>query len=87
MTYVSDAYSQAPRTDPRTGRGCVLAADDSGWLQTTNQVNAPRDAVHELMFVAVGEQSHLVAAATFKVVLPFRLRPGTSSAPQVNGGG
>jgi hypothetical protein len=50
-------------------------------------VNVPLDAVDELIFVAVGEQSHLVAAATFKVVLPFGLRPGTSSAPQVNGGG
>jgi hypothetical protein len=36
----------------------------------------------DVIFVAVGEQSHLVAAATFKVVFPFGLRPTQSQTPQ-----
>src|SRR5262249_37578037 len=51
------------------------AADDNGWLKGVAQVYIPNDVDDEVIFVAVGDQSHLVAAATFKVVLPFGLRP------------
>jgi hypothetical protein len=66
------------------------AADDGGWLKGAAQVYVPTDVDDDLIFVAVGEQSHLVAAATFKVVFPFGLRPGqspTTSPPRVNDGG
>ena len=57
-------------------------ADDYGWLKGANQVYIPNDVLgDEVVFVAVGEQSKLVAAATFKVVFPFGLRPGRSDAP------
>jgi hypothetical protein len=59
----------------------VGAADDNGWLKNTSQVYVPLDAGDDVIFVAVGEQSHLVAAATFKVVFPFGLRPAKPSAP------
>jgi hypothetical protein len=52
------------------------AADDNGWLKGVAQVYIPNDVDDEVIFVAVGDQSHLVAVATFKVVLPFGLRPG-----------
>ena len=35
----------------------------------------PNDVADDVIFVAVGEQSHLAAAATFRVVFPFGLRP------------
>ena len=67
-------------TNPTQATG---AADDNGWLKDVPQVYVPNDVDDEIIFAAVGEQSHLVAAATFKVVFPFGLRPGRSSAPQV----
>jgi hypothetical protein len=54
----------------------VGTADDNGWLKTTTQVYIPNDVADDVILVAVGEQSHLVAAATFKVVFPFGLHPG-----------
>ena len=57
----------------------VGAADDNGWLKTTTQVYIPNDVEDDVIFVAVGEQSHLVAAATFKVIFPFNLHPKASS--------
>ncbi|MBV9172711.1 MAG: hypothetical protein JOZ81_21785 [Chloroflexi bacterium] len=53
----------------------VTAADDNGWLKSNDQVYVPNDVADDVIFVAVGEQSHLVAAATFKVVFPFGLHP------------
>ncbi len=58
----------------------VGAADDNGWLKTTTQVYVPNDVADDVIFVAVGEQSHLVAAATFKVVFPFGLHPVLKSS-------
>jgi hypothetical protein len=55
------------------------AADDNGWLKGVAQVYIPNDVDDEVIFVAVGDQSHLVAAATFKVVFPFGLRPSQSA--------
>src|SRR5947209_9124535 len=66
------------------------AADDGGWLKGIGQVYVSNDAGDDVIFVAVGEQSHLVAAATFKVVFPFGLRPSQSQSPpvpQVKNGG
>jgi hypothetical protein len=54
----------------------VGTADANGWLKMTDQAYVPTDVADDVMFVAVGEQSHLVAAATFKVVFPFGLHPG-----------
>jgi hypothetical protein len=54
----------------------VGTADDNGWLKTNSQAYIPNDVADDVIFVAVGEQSHLVAAATFKVVFPFGLHPG-----------
>jgi hypothetical protein len=65
----------------------VGAADDNGWLKVTDQVYVPLDAADELILVAVGERSHLVAAATFKIVLPFGLRPAMTPVPGVQTGG
>jgi 5-hydroxyisourate hydrolase-like protein (transthyretin family) len=65
-------------------------ADDGGWLKGIGQVYISNDAGDDVIFVAVGEQSHLVAAATFKVVFPFGLRPTQSQSPpvpQVKNGG
>ena len=65
-------------------------ADDGGWLKGIGQVYISNDAGDDVIFVAVGEQSHLVAAATFKVVFPFGLRPSQSQSPpvpQVKNGG
>ncbi len=64
--------------------------DDGGWLKGAGQVYIPNDVGDDVIFVAVGEQSHLVAAATFKVVFPFGLRPSPSQpaqVPQVRSGG
>ncbi len=74
-------------TNPTQSTG---AGDDGGWLKGVGQVYIPNDVGDDVIFVAVGEQSHLVAAATFKVVLPFGLRPTSTQAPlvpQVKGGG
>jgi hypothetical protein len=57
----------------------VGTADDNGWLKTTTQVYIPNDVQDDVILVAVGEQSHLVAAATFKVVFPFGLHPGAKA--------
>ena len=62
-------------------------ADDNGWLKGAGQVYVPNDVGDDVIFVAVGEQSHLVAAATFKVVLPFGLRPSQSQPTPVPNGG
>lgn len=56
--------------------------DDGGWLKGAGYVYIPNDVGDDVIFVAVGEQSHLVAAATFKVVLPFGLRPTQALTPQ-----
>jgi len=53
-------------------------ADDYGWLHDAGPVSIPLEARYQVTFVAVGEESHAVAAATFKVVLPFNLSPGGS---------
>jgi hypothetical protein len=50
-------------------------ADDYGWLHTSGMAYVPRDAATDVVFVAVGEQSHATARATFNVVFPFDLRP------------
>jgi hypothetical protein len=74
-------------TNPAQSTG---AGDDGGWLKGAGQVYIPNDVGDDVIFVAVGEQSHLVAAATFKVVFPFGLRPTPTQAPlvpQVKGGG
>jgi len=57
----------------------VGTADDNGWLKTTTQVYIPNDVQDDVILVAIGEQSHLVAAATFKVVFPFGLHPGAKT--------
>jgi hypothetical protein len=54
----------------------VATADENGWLKGGDQVYVPNDVADDVIFVAVGEQSHLVAAATFKVIFPFGLHPG-----------
>jgi hypothetical protein len=55
-------------------------ADDNGWLKGTPEVYIPTSVDDDdVIFVAVGEQSQLVAAATFKVVYPFGLRPQSGS--------
>jgi len=56
-------------------------------LKGAGQVYVPNDVGDDVIFVAVGERSHLVAAATFKVVLPFGLRPSQSQPTPVPNGG
>jgi hypothetical protein len=58
-------------------------ADDNGWLKGAGQVYIPNDVEDDVILVAVGEQSHLAAAATFKVVFPFGLRPLRSESQEV----
>jgi hypothetical protein len=53
----------------------AAAADENGWLKSTGQVYIPNDVADDVILVAVGEQSHLAAAATFRVVFPFGLHP------------
>jgi hypothetical protein len=53
----------------------VGTADDNGWLKANTQAYIPNDVADDVIIVAVGEKSHLVAAATFKVVFPFGLHP------------
>jgi hypothetical protein len=50
-------------------------ADDYGWLHTSGLAYVPRDAATDVIFVAVGDQSHATARATYRVVFPFDLRP------------
>jgi hypothetical protein len=59
-------------------------ADDGGWLKSVGQLYVPTNVDDDVVFVAVGEQSHLVATATFKVVFPFGLHP-SQSPPTVPG--
>ena len=56
-------------------------ADDYGWLHNAGPATIPTDALTQVTFLAVGEDSHSVATATFKIVLPFGIRP--SGAPAV----
>jgi hypothetical protein len=49
--------------------------DDGGWLKGAAQIYIPLDVNDNVMFVAVGDQSHLICAATFTVVFPFGLHP------------
>jgi hypothetical protein len=72
--HIGAATSQAQST----GSG-----DDGGWLKGAGQVYIPNDVGDDIIFVAVGDHSHLVAAATFKVVFPFGLRPTQSTSPRV----
>jgi hypothetical protein len=67
-------------TSPAQSTG---VANDGGWLKGVTEVYIPNDVGDDVIFVASGEQSHLVVAATFKVVLPFGLRPSQSPSPQV----
>jgi hypothetical protein len=61
-------------------------ADDYGWLHNAGPATIPKDAVYQVTFVAVGQQSHSVATATFKIVLPFGIRPnGLPPVPQQPG--
>jgi hypothetical protein len=62
-------------------------ADDAGWLKNAGLVYIPNEVDDDVIFVAVGDKSHLVAAATFKVVFPFGLRPGRPETPRVTSGG
>jgi hypothetical protein len=57
----------------------VGQADDYGWLRSAGTIYVPLDAEQDVIFVAVGEQSHRTVAATFTVVLPFGLRPHASA--------
>ncbi len=50
-------------------------ADDHGWLRYGGPMYVPADADQDVTLVAVGEVSHTAAAATFKLVFPFGLRP------------
>ncbi|MBV9174799.1 MAG: hypothetical protein JOZ81_32455 [Chloroflexi bacterium] len=54
-------------------------ADDNGWLHPADVVYVPTEAASDVTFVAVGEMSGKTASATFKVVLPFGLRPDPSN--------
>lgn len=51
----------------------VGQADDHGWLRFGGPVYIPGGTGDSVTFVAVGEQSHAQAVATFKVVVPFGL--------------
>jgi hypothetical protein len=59
-------------------------ADDYGWLHTTGTATVPEDAQMDVTFVAVGEQSHTTAKATYSVVFPFDLRPRPNPATTRN---
>ena len=52
-------------------------ADDNGWLHPADYVYIPTNVTDDVTFVAVGELSGKSASATFKVVFPFGLRPGS----------
>jgi len=55
--------------------------DDGGWLKDTAVVYIPLDVSDNVIFVATGDQSHLVCAATFTVVFPFGLHPQPTTTP------
>ena len=46
--------------------------NDEGWLQPGSGGTVPGDATTSTTFVAVGEQTHATASASFKVVNPFQ---------------
>jgi hypothetical protein len=46
-------------------------ANEGGWLQLGGTGSVPGDARDTVTFVAVGQQSHATASASFKVVNPF----------------
>jgi hypothetical protein len=50
-------------------------ADAYGWLHDAGPQYIPKDATQKVLIVAVGDSSHVIATATFTVVLPFGLRP------------
>jgi len=62
-------------------------ADDGGWLRGAGPATVPPDATRKVTFVAVGEQSHAVATATFTVSAPsaegrgLRIAAGPARAP------
>ncbi len=58
-------------------------ADAYGWLHDAGPVSIPKDAAPQVTFVAVGQESHSVATATFKVIYPFGLRPAPGGAAPV----
>jgi hypothetical protein len=62
-------------------------ADESGWLKGSDQVYVPNEVNDDVIFVAVGDKSHIAAAATFKVVFPFGLRPGQTDPRRAAAGG
>jgi hypothetical protein len=61
-----------------------VTTDDGGWLKGAPQVYIPLDVNDNVIFVAQGEQSHLIGAATFTVVFPFGLHPQPLPTPAVN---
>jgi hypothetical protein len=57
-----------------TAYGPVVAtgqADEYGWLRGSSVAYVPRSAYANVTFIAVGQQSHTSASATFKLVLPY----------------
>jgi hypothetical protein len=50
-------------------------ADDFGWLRAGSVANVPRDALMDVPFIAVGQESRTFASATFKLVYPFGIKP------------
>jgi len=56
-------------------------ADDYGWLHPTAAVYVPKDAINQVVFVAVGARSGMSASATYKVVYPFGLGPTPEATP------
>jgi hypothetical protein len=61
-----------------------VLADDGGWLKGAAQVYIPLDVMDNVIFVAQGEQSRLISAATFTVVFPFGLHPQPLPTPADN---
>jgi hypothetical protein len=58
-----------------------VTADDGGWLKGAAQVYIPLDVMDNVIFVAQGQQSRLISAATFTVVFPFGLHPQPLPTP------
>jgi hypothetical protein len=52
-------------------------ADAYGWLHDAGPIYVPRDAGNQVVFFAIGDQSHSVASATFKVGYPFGMHPAS----------
>jgi hypothetical protein len=51
-------------------------ADDYGWLRGSTATKVPRDAIADVAFAAVGQESRTFATAVFKLVFPLGLKPG-----------